>query len=267
MHSVHDALQAAASRAPSPAAPRLFIAGGGGPLGSAVMAQLLSQSGWSQVGVLVDRPLNTTVRGLVPVLCPAHRRWHDMEARGYDSAVLVFVRQRHSNGRDDAFTQVQPADLLGMAQCWAQAGVRHLTVVTPHAPASLPEALRHGLANLEEQATTALAFTHVVWLRPTQTQGTAPAGSWLQRVAFATLAQLSFMIPQQDQPVRLTKLAELVRHLVWALADSPAGRRVVPAELLWAAAQTRSSAQVQDLVVAWLQRGESPQPRSAIGRM
>ena len=66
---------------------------------------------------------------------------------------------RHAvNGREAAFWQPPPAELLPLARRLHDIGVRHLLVVMPHVSATPPEALKAGLASLDEQAVAALGF-------------------------------------------------------------------------------------------------------------
>lgn len=109
----------------------------------------------------------------------------------------------------------------------------------PHAAASLPDALRQVLANLEEHAVATLGFEHLIFIRPAQTaMGVRPTKA-LQRVAEWVLSQLQLMIPQRDGPVRPIKVAQFAAQLAAHVPESLPGTRVVPPELVWEAAQTR----------------------------
>jgi hypothetical protein len=89
----------------------------------------------------------------------------------------VFERERHSNGRDDAFLRPDASELLARAEALRAAGVRRLLVVVPHAPALLPHALKAGFASRDEGAVAALGFEHLVFVRAAQTAGAADGGS------------------------------------------------------------------------------------------
>ena len=78
------------------------------------------------------------------------------------AAIIVFERQRQINGRDDAFVQPAPEDLLPLARTLHTRGVKRQLVVVPHPPALLPQALSQGLARLDEAAVAALGFEHLV---------------------------------------------------------------------------------------------------------
>ena len=172
-----------------------------------------------------------------------------------DTAVVVFDRARHANGRELAFVRPQPDQLVVLAAWLHRRGVRHLLIVLPHAPASLPDALKRGLANLDEQAVSALGFTHLVFVRSAQAPGNERAAQWLQRLADGVLAQLRFMVATSNQPVRPIKVARFVTELAQRLPASSAGTRVAPPELVWQAAQMRDPA---PLVQAWLDARELP---------
>ena len=265
MTLLNDALRAGLS----PVRPRrgatgrsLLLIGGGGALGAEVLHQLLASRRFAHVGVLVEAPLGTALPGLIAV--PAG---DDAALRGFDTAMLVFGRDRHANGRELAFVRPQPAQLPALAARLAAAGVRRLMVVTPHAPSSLPEALKRGLADLDEQAITALGFDHLLFMRPAQaaTLDEAGSGSNLgQRIAGWALSQLTMMIPQREQPVRAAKIAQLAVQLAWRLADAPSGTRVVPPELVWQAAQTND---VAALAEDWLAGRATPLAAAAPRRL
>lgn len=229
MPDLMQALRGAQHRSASPVQPlrRLLVVGGGGTLGSAVLAEALVAGRFAQVLALVAGPINSAVRGFVPL--------DALDAAGAvaDSAVLVLERQRHSNGRDDAFAQPQLADLLPLARQLRQAGVPRLIVVVPHAPALMPQALAHGLANLDEAAVAALGFEHLVMLRTAQNvAGAAPAG-WLERLAALWLSQLRWMVPQRQQALRAVALARCVVQLARSLPSATPGTRVIAPETLW----------------------------------
>jgi len=258
----HQALRAAQARPPAHrrgAARRALVAGGGGVLGAAVLEALLASRVFAQVGVLVTQPLGVAMGGLVPVAIPA--AWDDPPpADAEDTAVVVFDRERHANGRERAFLRPEPGMLPALAAHLHARGAKHLVVVLPHAPASLPEALKRGLADLDEQAVAALGFEHVLLLRSAQPPAAVRAASVWQRVADGVLAQMRLMVPLTDQPVRAVKVAAFALALAEQLPAAPPGTRVVPPEVVWLAAQVRGSPAT--LARAWL-HGESLPEASA----
>jgi len=132
--------------------------------------------------------------------------------------------------------------------------------VLPHAPALLPHALKAGLATLDETAVAALGFEHLVFVRAAQGLVAPRASGWLQRVADLWLAQLRWMIPEREQPLRAAVLAARVVALARALPTLPHGTRVLSPELLWSAAQASSSQENADAdarLAAWW-RGVPP---------
>jgi hypothetical protein len=231
MSDLMQALRGAQHRSPQPlqALHRLLVVGGGGTLGSAVLAEALVAGRFAQVLALVAGAIKPALRGFVPLDAAALAAG---QAGGADAAVLVLERQRHSNGRDDAFLQPQVADLLPLAQQLRQAGVPRLIVVVPHAPALMPQALAHGLASLDEAAVAALGFEHLVMLRTAQDTAPAPARG-LERLAALWLAQLRWMVPQRQQSLRAVALARCVVQLARALPQAPGGTRVIAPETLW----------------------------------
>lgn len=239
------ALAAAARPAPKRAAAlrRVLVLGGGGGLGSQVVEVLLGGRRFGHVGVWTVLPLQPALRGLEPV---PEDQW---PAFAPDTALVVFDRTRHANGRDEAFGRPDPAGLPVLATRLRALGVRVLVVVVPHAPGSLPQALKAGLASLDESAVAALGFEHLVFMRPAQSAGVDDAGAAPVRLARWMLAQLQWMVPQRDQPVRSLTVARAAARLATALPEHAPGTRVFPPEALWAAAQRPADT---DVVDAWL---------------
>lgn len=248
MSLLNEALRAGHAPAPSAAgagARRVLVAGGGGALGAAVLEELLAGSAFAQVAVAVTQPINAALRGFATV--PADT----LGTPGpEDTAVVVFDRERHANGRELAFLRPQPEQLPALAASLRTRGVRRLLLVMPHAPATLPDALKRGLASLDEQAVAALGFEQLLIVRSAQSPHAARDGRFLQRVAHGVLAQLRLMVPQRDQPVRASKVARFVAELARALPLAADGTRVLPPEWVWEAAQTDDLA---GLALAWLQ--------------
>jgi hypothetical protein len=236
--SLHRAVAA------TPTLASVLVVGAGGTLGSAVLAEALVAGRFQRVMAVVAAPLVSTLPGLVPV--PLGRLAEG--PLGADTALLIFERERHSNGRDDAFVQPEPNALLPLARELHNAGVRRLLVVVPHAPALLPHALRHGLASLDEGAVAALGFEHLVFVRSAQAAVRSAAASRVQRFADWWLSQLAWMVPSREQPLLAAKLAALVVQVARRLPLARPGTRIVPQELLWQAAQDGADTHLD----AWL---------------
>jgi hypothetical protein len=252
MNPLRQALRGAtATRPHDPGrAEALLVLGGGGALGSAVLARALACGRFARVQALVDRALASAVRGFEPLPAAA------LDARlAADTALIVFERARHDNGRDEAFVQPQPAQLPALAARLRRGGVRRLMVVVPHAPALLPQALKAGLASLDEGQVAAMGFEQLLFLRSAQAAGKPPASAWAQRVANGWLAQMAWMVPLREQPVRAVRLAELVVELAWRLPQAAPATRVLPPEVLWQAAQ---AADAGALLAAWLSGAALP---------
>lgn len=225
---------------------RVLVAGAGGALGAAVMQALLASAGLERVGALAVRPIGAALRGFVAVT--------DDDASitrfGARGALVVFDRARQAQGREDAFMRPQPTALPALAARLLAAGARTLVVVVPHAPSLLPMALQLGLASLDEAAVAALGFEHVVFMRMAQSaSGEVAALDTPHRLARWMLSQLRWMIPQHEQPVRAETVAAVAAALVRRLPAAAVGTRVLPAALLWQAAQLRDADAV---VAAWL---------------
>jgi hypothetical protein len=254
MLDVGPALAHAARRAPAAVrgVRRALVVGAAGALGAAVLEQLLAARRFERVGALVDQPIRAALHGFVPVDDDA-AALHDF---GADAALVVFDRARHAFGREQAFVRPDPLALPALAARLHAAGARTLVVVVPHRPSLLPMALQQGLASMDEAAVAALGFEHLVFMRMAQA-GDADSASALsapQRLARWMLSQLHWMVPQREQAVRVDTVARVAAALAIRLPQATPGSRVLPAALLWQAAQQRDPAAV---VAAWLD-GSAP---------
>lgn len=238
MDRLAQALHAAATppRALPQRASTLLVIGGGGVLGAALLARALGSGRFERVQALVARDVASALRDFEPLPLAALQR--PLRA---DSAAVVFERARRNNGRDEAFVQPQPQQLAPLATQLHAGGVRRLLVLVPHAPALLPQALQSGLASLDEAHVAALGFEHVLLLRAAQSAAGTPVGGWARRAAAGWLAQLAWMVPQREQPLRARRLAELVVELAWRLPQSAPATRVLAPQLLWQAAHAADS--------------------------
>ena len=248
MDMLKQALQGAVS-APPPALRRLesaLVVGGGGTLGSALLAEALVGGRFQQVVALVAGPLASALRGFVPLPQTVLRQGAPL---GAELAFVVFERARASNGRDDAFMQPRPTELVGLARALKAGGVKRLIIVVPHAPALLPMALKAGFASSDEAAVAALGFEHLLLLRAAQ-PGAAATGSLARRFTAWWLGQLRWMVPPSEQPLRAVTLAALAVQLARLLPGAPPGTRVVASNLLWQASQGDAEA----VLAAWLAR-------------
>jgi hypothetical protein len=254
MDLLQQALRGANAGLPSKLgpAPTALVIGGGGTLGSALLAETLSAGRFLRVHALVVEGLASALRGFVPM---PHQALARGEPLGIDVAFIVFERARHSHGRDDAFLQPEPDQLLPLAQALHSRGVKRLLVVVPHAPSLLPGALKGGLASLDEGAVAALGFEHLVLLRSAQDAAPPGGRGTVQRLADWWLSQLRWMVPQAEQPVRAVRLAALVVQLARLLPSAEPGTRVVPPELL---SRASTAGDAEAVFADWLQNGWHP---------
>jgi hypothetical protein len=116
-----------------------------------------------------------------------------------------------------------------------------------HAQGTLPEALKRGLASLDEHALAALGFERLLIVRTAQKPTAIGRQNSLEKLATWMLSIFSFMVPSSEQPVRATKVAELVDM---ALQQLPVGTWVAAPELVWQAAQG-DAGQMRQVVREW----------------
>jgi hypothetical protein len=151
-----------------------------------------------------------------------------------DVGVVLFDPPRMFYQRERALWTPAPEQLLPLARWLRAGGVRTLAVVLPHAPGRLPEALKRGLATLDEQAIAALGFERLLILRSAQKPAEVAQASAPARLAHWMLGIFKYMIPSSEQPVRAARVAQL---LGVALRIAPPGIHVAAPELVWQAAQ------------------------------
>jgi hypothetical protein len=246
------------STARSGGKPGLLIAGATGALGSEVLRRLAGSGRFAQTQVLAREPITTALAQVAIVLAGGEdiTAWPLCPAPVH-TGVVMFEPPRLYHDRERALWTPEPAQLPALAQWLRRCGARTLVVVLPHAQGSLPHALRHGLASMDEQAVAALGFERVLLVRSAQKQS-APAGrSAPEKLAAWMLSVMKYMIPASALPVRPTKLAEFVDAVLRVL---PAGTHVVGPELLWQAGQ---AADMQAVIQAWLNTDASKKELSA----
>lgn len=231
----------------------LIMVGAVGPLGGAVLERLIGTAIHGPVHVATCGELSMAMRGVHPVHLRAGEALADAPLQAATQAVIVFDQPRSRRGREDALYVPEPADLPALAAWLHRCGVRSLVVVLPHAPMGLPEAVRQGLAGLDEQAVAALDWPHFVLVRPTREAVQEGVRERLDGLAHWLLSQMRFMVPQRERPLRSAEVAGFVAEVLRALPQAPAGTRVAAAPLLWRYSQADDGAAV---VHAWL-RGEA----------
>jgi hypothetical protein len=225
----------AASRpvAGAPPGPQLLIAGATGVLGNEVLRRLVGSSRFALTQVLAREPITEGLRGVRTLLVadedPA--RWPPARA---DVAVVLFDPPRMFYQRERALWTPAPAQLPALAHWLRRSGVRTLAIVLPHAPGRLPDALKRGLASLDEQAVAAQGFERLLILRSAQKPQDVRQAHPLARLAHWMLGIFKYMVPSSEQPVRAARVAEL---LAAALRLAPPGIHVAAPELVWQAAQ------------------------------
>ncbi len=211
----------------------LLIAGATGALGQELVRRLAGRHRFAHTRVLACEPIRDGLRGVETVLAPASAiaQWPLVAA---DTALVLFEPPRLYHDRERALWTPQPAQLPELARWLRACGVRTLAVVQPHDQGRLPEALKRGLASLDEQAVVALGFERVILVRAAQKPKAARFANPAERLAAWMLSIVHFMVPASEQPVRAAKVAELVDV---ALRVAPPGVHVAAPEVVWQAAQ------------------------------
>ncbi|WBY00323.1 hypothetical protein PE066_12650 [Ramlibacter tataouinensis] len=247
-HEPIHALQAAA-RDPARTAPppsRLVIAGATGVLGNEVLRRLVGLQRYGSTEVLAREPIRAGLRGVGSRLVEGDdpAQWAPGAA---DTGLVLFEPPRLFYDRERALWTPRPGQLPALAQWMRRSGVRTLAIVLPHAQGRLPEALKRGLASLDEQAVAALGFERLLIVRSARKPEPVVGGGPLAGLARWMGSVFKYMLPDSEQPVRSAKVAEFVAA---ALQAAPPGIHVAAPETVWRAAQGPA----QEAVHAWLRR-------------
>ncbi len=213
--------------------PTLLIAGATGALGNEVLRRLVGLERFESTQVLAREPVRAGLRGvaLTVVASDSPAQWPPAPAH---VGVILFDPPRLFYQRERALWTPRPEQLPALAQWMRRSGVETLAIVLPHAQGRLPEALKRGLASLDEQAVAALGFDRLLLIRSAQKPGAATAAGTLSAVAHWMISIARLMVPSSEQPVRAAKVAELV---ALALQLAPPGIHIAAPELVWRAAQ------------------------------
>ena len=220
-------------RAPPRSGPRLLIAGATGVLGNEVLRQLVGRGRFGTTQLLAREPITVGLSGVTTAVVAGDTP-ADWQAGAADTGVILFDPPRLFHGRERALWTPRPEQLAELAAWMRRSGVTTLAVVLPHAQGRLPEALKRGLASLEEQAVAALGFERLLMVRSAQKRKAPAAQGWLPGVAHWMLSSFKYMVPRSEQPVRAAKVAEFVTA---ALQLAPPGIHVAAPQTVWDAAQ------------------------------
>lgn len=220
--------------APKTSKPDLLIAGATGVLGNAVMQRLVGTHRYEHTLLLACEPIQQGMRTVGVLQVDGEIAQWPALAQTCEVAVVMFEPPRMFYERERAMWTPQPEQTLALA-CWLKAaGVQTLAIVMPHAQGTLPEALKQGLASINEHAIASLGLERLIIVRSAQKISQAKAAHPLQALANWMMGIVKYMIPSQEQPVRSSKLAELVDALLQAL---PPGIHVVGPEQVWLLSQ------------------------------
>ncbi|RYY84251.1 MAG: hypothetical protein EOO24_37890 [Comamonadaceae bacterium] len=233
----------------------LLIAGATGALGNELVRRLAGSHRFAHTRVLAKEPMRDGLRGVETVLVPAAdgsvataiADWPRIAA---DTAVVSFDPPRLYHDRERALWLPEPAQLPALARWLRACGVQTLAVVQPHAQGRLPEALKRGLASLDEQAVVSNGFERVLLVRSAQKPGAGTFANPAERLAAWMLSITRFMVPSSEQPVRPSKVAELVDV---ALQLAPPGVHIAAPELVWRASQGTA---LREVARGWLAAAE-----------
>ena len=226
-------LQAGSRTTPSVAKPRLVIAGATGALGNEVLRRLAGGTDFGVTQVLAREPITAGLRGVQATLIPSDdpAQWPPGRA---DVGVVLFDPPRLFYERERALWTPAPQQVVALATWMRASGVGTLAIVLPHAPGRLPDALKRGLATLDEQAVAALGFQRLLILRSARRPETGGREALPVRLAHWMLSVFKYMVPSSEQPVRAVKVADF---LAQALRLAPPGIHVAAPETVWQAAQ------------------------------
>ena len=153
----------------------LLIAGATGALGNEVVRRLAGSASLRAHARAGARAHPDGLRGVETRAGAGRRRSRSGRALAADvGAGPVRAAAAVLRPRARAVDAASPAQLPALARWLRACGVRTLAVVQPHAQGRLPEALKRGLASLDEQAVAALGFERVLLVRSAQKPAAAP---------------------------------------------------------------------------------------------
>jgi hypothetical protein len=213
-------------------------------LGAEVLRRLAGGGRFAHTQVLAKEPMASSLAQVSMVDVTGDLgAWQALPAQ---VGVVMFEPPRLYYQRERTLWTPAPEQLLELAQWLRRCGVHTLVVVVPHAQGLLPDAVKRGLANLDEQALAAVGFERLLLVRSAQKVAAGVSVGFLNKTATWMLSTLSYMIPATEQPVRPSKLAEFIAI---ALEQLPVGTHVASPELLWHAAD---GGDAQLVFKAWL---------------
>ena len=207
-------------------------------LGGEVTRRLIGAGAWQPVTVLTREPMQVALQGVQTLDVS---RWGDdapdwpvNATAAADVAVVMFEPPRPYHQRERALWTPTPQVLPALARWLYASGVRQLAVLMPHAAGRLPDALKHGLANLDEAAVARLDFASLLWLRTAEAPRRGDRLAPPERLAAWMLGIFKYMVPDDQRPLRVEALATVTEA---ALRLAPPGVHVLAPELLRAAAR------------------------------
>src|SRR6187402_2366119 len=154
-----QALHAALRTPPAVAAkPRLLVAGATGVLGNEVLRRLVGSGRYAHTEVLATEAMATSLSGVGIALAGSPAPIETWAARPLPAhtGLIMFEPPRLYYGRERTLWTPTPAQMPELARWLKRCGVQTLVVVVPHAPGRLPDALKRGLADLDEHAVAAM---------------------------------------------------------------------------------------------------------------
>ncbi|RYX93673.1 MAG: hypothetical protein EOO28_17945 [Comamonadaceae bacterium] len=239
--------------------PRLLVAGAGGVLGNEVLRRLAGSGRFAHAELLACEPMTAALSQVsMAQVGPGPIAGWPVRLLPAQVGLVMFEPPRLYYERERALWTPTPEQLLPLARWFRLCGVDTLVVVTPHDQGRLPEALKRGLANLDEQALTGLGFDRLLLVRSARKAEADAAGGFLEKTAAWMLSIFKYMIPANEQPVRPARLAEFIDE---ALRVLPPGNHVAPQELLGIAPGQSGARDMKEVVRNWLHlRAGAPLP-------
>lgn len=258
LHALKAALRLTPATAGSK--PRLMVAGATGVLGNEVLRRLVGSGRYAHTEVLAIEAMASGMSGVGIVVAGDGLLIEAWDARPerVHTGLVMFEPPRLFYGRERTLWTPVPEQLPALARWLKRCGVQTLVVVVPHASGRLPDALKRGLADLDEQAVVSLGFERVLLVRSARKAESVGGASFFEKTASWMLSTLKYMIPATEQAVRPARLAEFIDA---ALQVLPPGIHVVAPELLWQANLSGGNG-MQSVVRSWLAARENPEQNS-----
>ncbi len=197
---------------PPPAPRRALLIGAAGPLGEALLNELLTAH-YAEIFVLTRCAIGSSVARLTEVVSPSPvPPPGSADALPVDDVVLALPSGRSWHARDDAYHDL-PADLLLDAATRFAADHRRLVVVAPLSARDHLVGMPSQLATETEMALARLPYRSLLFIRPVREEEVTAEG-FLPRLVQRYLGTFRYLLPHRTAVLTSQQQARGVAELM-----------------------------------------------------